>query len=446
MKKQTVINDIRLDKLVHGGQCLAEMTSGKKILVWGGLPGELVNARVVKKKSSYAEGIVTEVIEPSKYRILPEEPESYLSTSPWQIMAFSQESIVKQSILEEVFEREKIQKIRWSEFVSSASGREAHDQIHLDSSAMSYPEGLSYYGYRNKQEFGFWGDDEGIHLAHFVRGTHGKQIVEGSRLASHVINNAATNFLVSINKFARTNNLRAGDLKTLVLRCSEAGETVGALFIKEKINMSKFELTEGLKGLDIYYSNPKSPASVPTKKLYSFGDIKLTDEVLGINITYDVMSFFQVNIPVFELALKQIKKLIISAKSVDMYSGVGTIGIALGSSVLVETEKNNVEMAKMNAEGTNAEIVEASAEAALSYIDEDKVLIVDPPRAGLHKKVIDQIAEVRPLQIVYLSCNPSTQSRDVKYLENDYKITYAQGFNFFPRTPHIESLIILERI
>jgi 23S rRNA (uracil1939-C5)-methyltransferase len=61
-------------------------------------------------------------------------------------------------------------------------------------------------------------------------------------------------------------------------------------------------------------------------------------------------------------------------------------------------------------------------------------------------KVIDRIAEVRPLQIIYLSCNPSTQARDIRLLSEFYDITYAQGFNFFPRTPHIESLIILDKI
>jgi 23S rRNA (uracil1939-C5)-methyltransferase len=237
-----------------------------------------------------------------------------------------------------------------------------------------------------------------------------------------------------------------GKLKTVVLRASEAEEVVAALFIKEELDMSSFKLPASLKGLDIYYSNPKSPASVASKKLYSFGDIKLNDKILGINITYDVMSFFQVNIPVFELALEQIKLALNNKSSVDVYSGVGTIGIVVGSSALVETDKSNVEMAKLNASEINIDVVEASAEDALKYIVEDKVLIVDPPRAGLHRSVVDKIAEVRPTQIIYLSCNPSTQARDVKLLENQYKVSYAQGFNFFPRTPHIESLIVLERL
>ncbi len=424
---------------------MAEMPSGKKILVWGGLPGELVNVRVIKKKNSYAEGIVTEVLEPSKDRIIPEEPESYLSTSPWQIMTFESENIAKQSILEETFTREGVEDIKWLSFVASASGRAAYNQIHSDSGALRNPEGVSYWGYRNKQEFGFWGDASGIHLAHFVRGTHGKQIVSGSKLANSLINSTAVEFIRQINAFTTIIPIRAGDLKTLVLRCSEASEVVGALFVKQELDMSSFALPEGLKGLDIYYSDPKSPASVPTKKLYSFGDIKLTDSILGINIIYDVMSFFQVNVPVFKMALEQMKKHLKDLPSVDMYSGVGTIGLAVGSSTLVDIDKNNIKMAELNAREADSEVIQSSSEEALDYIVEDKILIVDPPRAGLHKKVVDRIAEVRPPQIIYLSCNPSTQARDIKLLRKHYKVALAQGFNFFPRTPHIESLIILDR-
>jgi 23S rRNA (uracil1939-C5)-methyltransferase len=155
------------------------------------------------------------------------------------------------------------------------------------------------------------------------------------------------------------------------------------------------------------------------------------------------MSFFQVNLPVFEEALKTIKKLIKGKNIVDMYSGVGTIGITIGATTLVESDESNIIMAQKNA-GKGVEVVHATSETALDYITPTCTLVVDPPRAGLHRSVVDKIAEVRPMQVVYLSCNPSTQARDIKLLEEHYKITYAQGFNFFPRTPHIESLIVLE--
>lgn len=417
-KNPTVRENIRLGKLVHGGQAIAEVPSGKKIFVWGGLPGELVNVIVTKKKGSYFEGVVTEVIEPSNDRISPEEPKSYLSTSPWQIINYAAELKHKDAILREAFDREKVSIPEWSEF-------ETVGEI---------------TGYRNKMEFGFWGDEEGLQLAHYVRGTHGKQKVDGSVLTSDAINDAAQSVLQELRRL----DVWGGDLKTVVLRSSTDKKAVAALFMKKELDMGEFKLPDNLKGIDFYFSNPDSPASVPTKKLYSLGDIKLTDTVMGKDIMYDVMSFFQVNLPVFEKTLETIESTILDGPIVDFYSGVGTIGIVLGAELLVESDEPNIAMARLNAKGTDTKVVHATSETALDYIAEDKILIVDPPRAGLHMKVIDRIAEVRPPQIIYLSCNPSTQARDIRLLSEFYDVIHAQGFNFFPRTPHIESLFVLK--
>jgi len=417
-KKPKLLSNLRLERFVHGGQVISSAPDGRKVFVWGGLPGELVNVQVTKKRKSYLEAIVTEVIEPSDDRIEPEEPLSYLSTSPWQILSVAAEKTAKQQILEEAFTREGVDNIAFAPFVDDDR----------------------QFGYRNKMELGFWGDDDGLHLAHYVRGTHGKQKVQGSALAMDCINQSAQALLKELNRL----EVWGGKLKTVVLRASQSSETVAALFVKEELDFSDFKLPEGLKGLDVYYSNPQSPASVPTSKLYSFGDIKLHDTISGINITYDVMSFFQVNVPVLEVVLESIQKLLKPGRIVDMYSGVGTIGLAVGASVLVESDEQNIAMAKLNAQGSDTKVIHAASETALDTIESNDIIIVDPPRAGLHKNVIAHLVEVRPLQIVYLSCNPSTQARDIKILEEYYNISYAQGYNFFPRTPHIESLVVLE--
>jgi len=423
-KKQVIITNVRLGRLVHGGQALGETAEGKKIFIWGGLPGELVDVRVTKKKSSYLEGIVTEVHEPGPDRIEPLEPLSYLSTSPWQIVNFAAENKAKQSILQETFQREGLESVEWGDFVG----------------------GDQEYGYRNKVEFGFWGDDDGLHLAHYVRGTHGKQIITANALADDRINQVAAVFINNLDEYAKETGLRAGDLKTVVFRSSQGSEVVAALFVKKQpeFDFTDFKVPEGLKGLDIYYSNPKSPASVPTEKIYSSGDITLTDSIMDTNITYDVLSFFQVNVPVFERALQKVLQGINGKSVIDFYSGVGTIGIPIGASVLVESDATNVAMAKHNIGDRNIKVIEASSQSAGEYINDRDALIVDPPRAGLHKDVIARILEAKPPKVVYLSCNPSTQARDVALLTEVYKIQAAQGYNFFPRTPHIESLIVLQ--
>jgi 23S rRNA (uracil1939-C5)-methyltransferase len=112
----------------------------------------------------------------------------------------------------------------------------------------------------------------------------------------------------------------------------------------------------------------------------------------------------------------------------------------------VEADEENVRMAKLNVGNLPIKVVHTTSENALEYIDDAHALIVDPPRAGLHTAVVDRILDVEPPQVIYLSCNPSTQARDVKKLLQKYKIRAIEGFNFFPRTPHIESLVVLEKL
>ncbi len=440
-KKQVILEGVDLGKLVHGGQCIAEAENGKAIFVWGGLPGENVNIKITKKKSSYMEGIVNQVNYYSPDRIDPKEPKSYLSTSPWQIMTYDAENSAKQAILVEAFEREGVSGVLFEPFVATASATIAEEAALPTSSRDKKPTRGVLYNYRNKNEFGFWGSEDGLHLAHYVRGTNGKQMVEGSALVLEPINQAARDVRDELQRL----EMWGGKLKTVLIRCSQSGDAVAALFLKEELDsMSDFQMPKSLKGIDIYYSNPKSPASVATKKLYSLGDTTLTDTVGGIDIIYDVLSFFQVNIPIFELVLDQIKTFVGNEKSIDFYSGVGTIGLAVGSHKLIESDDANIAMAQKNTKNSNVEVVHATSETAVDYIVSDSILIVDPPRAGLHKEVVARILEVKPPKIVYLSCNPSTQARDIKLLEEKYKIVYAQGYNFFPRTPHIESLFVLK--
>jgi 23S rRNA (uracil1939-C5)-methyltransferase len=269
--------------------------------------------------------------------------------------------------------------------------------------------------------------------------------VQGSELAMPALDKAAHAVLAELQK----NNPRAGDLKTIIVRCSQDGQAVVALYTKLN-SFDKITLPEGVKGLRVYYSDPKSPASVPTKLLYELGDAHLTDRLQGREFTYDVDSFFQVNLPIFDQALARIKENFADqAELVDMYAGTGSIGLSVSSRAvdLIELDPATVAMARLNADASDLDVtvVETSSEKALDYIVSDKPLIFDPPRAGLHEKVVNRTLAALPPRIAYLSCNPATQARDLARLTEAYTITYFETFNFFPHTPHIETLAILER-
>jgi 23S rRNA (uracil1939-C5)-methyltransferase len=136
---------------------------------------------------------------------------------------------------------------------------------------------------------------------------------------------------------------------------------------------------------------------------------------------------------------------------VDMYSGVGSIGLTIGGNdvTLVEINEDAVREMKENILRMNrsdsAKAVLAPAEKALEHISSNACIILDPPRAGLHADVITSLLEKAPERIIYLSCNPVTQARDVALLADVYGVRAHEGFNFFPRTPHIEHLVILDK-
>lgn len=407
--------DVTIEKLVHGGQGLGELPDGRKAFVWNALPGEMVSVRIIKEKKSYVEAIAERILRPSDERIAPLE-ENYLATSPWQMMTFEAENIYKGQIVEELFRREK---------------------VNITDYPLVYSDDRAWQ-YRNKMEYSFWGDEAGLHLALHQRGSHGKQIVEGSQLAMPAIDMAARAVCSQLSHI----NARAGDLKTLVVRASQDGMVVAALYTKLK-KFSDLQLPDGVSGLRIYHSDPKSPASVETSLIYEKGNGVVTDRLLGQSFDYTVNSFFQVNPPVFEHLLKHLKSVIQSPQILDMYAGVGTIGLSVAHSAvtLVELDATTAMMATRNAKDSPLEtkVMHSSSEQALQAITGDVPVVVDPPRAGLHSKIIQQLLTVKPPSIYYVSCNPATQARDIFLLQQVYAVADFKVYNFFPRTPHIET-------
>jgi 23S rRNA (uracil1939-C5)-methyltransferase len=305
------------------------------------------------------------------------------------------------------------------------------------------------FGYRNKIEFSFYiNDDDEINLSFFGRSSKRKLPIESCELALPVINSVGKYILAWI----REQNIPFRSLKSLIIRGSQDGKAIAALFMKDKLQLELPSLNTQLVGMQLIYSTHKSPASVITEMLQSAGEQEMHETVAGVDFAYGPHSFFQVYVPVFEKALAAIARHVPEgAQLLDFYAGVGSIGLPLAQHAkhvtLVESNAEAVEFAKKNiVQNTikNAQAYCAPAEAMTELITSDKILILDPPRAGLHEKVVQRILETRPPKVIYLSCNVSTQARDLQMLTNDYKLTSLELFNFFPATPHIEGLAVLE--
>ena len=479
-KKQPKFERIVLEKIVGGGQALGTLEDGRKAFVWGGLPSEEVTIRITKKKSKLVEGIVTEVHRASAQRVEPLDPNNYLSTSPWQIMSFEAEQHYKAALIEEAFElhdivlpeiidiytdnrqsryRNKVE-FSWFGWSPAQAGDSARgstqtvsstDESSLGADALAGPASsdLRDHSVGNGNDGSGENIKETLDLAFFIRGGMGKIPVDSCSLLPEPMMKLA----LAMRDLLRTKDITARNLKTLLIRCDQAGNCVWQLYLKDSLPELITEAdatTLPAQGGEVIYSDPRSPASRITERLTAFGETVLTDTVLDVPFRYATEGFFQVNIPVYEQALRDMQAWIDKEKVVDLYSGVGSIGLTIGGDNVTLVEINEHAVREMHENiarlGKKARAVLAPSEKALEYITNDTTVIVDPPRAGLHADVVAKLLEAEPDRIIYLSCNPVTQARDVALLAAKYGIRMHRGYNFFPRTPHIEHLVILDKV
>ena len=391
---------IRVDKIIPGGMSLGTNTDGRKIFFWNALPSEIVTEYdITKQKSHYFEAIATQIENPSPYRVNPKDS-CYLSTSPWQIMDYNYELQQKQRLVVEIFCQHDID-IKTPEIITD--NRDYH--------------------YRNKMEYAlYWNNATNqIELAFHQRGSHRKFPIAQSSIERPELFTRAQEIIADLN--ARGEEARK--YQSLLLRCDQQGQVSGGL----------------------YENHQPHPKFQP-----------LTDYLLGHQYSYSPNGFFQINLPVYEFALKEIQQHITTDEVLDLYAGVGTIGLSVARDkhlTLVEVDKSTFrEMARNSERVTDLErekgkvrqdprCILDKSESTLKYINSNQTVILDPPRAGCDIRLIDKLLEIKPTKIIYLSCNPSTQARDIKLLLEKYHLELVQTFNFFPHTPHIENLTIL---
>lgn len=379
---------LKIEKLTPTGQGITTLKNGKKLFLWNALPEEeILSYNLIKTKNSFDEGIAIDFKSTSNSRIQPKD-EQYLSTSPWQIMTDEFESKQKAGILSELYRNLYKNKI---DFIQSPNT----------------------WHYRNKMEYSLYYnfETEKIELAIHPRGSHSKMPIKTSSIEREEIFKKATTIVNTLNQ----NGDEARKYQSLLLRANQNGEVEGGLFEKGKPH--------------------------PVFK-------NLEDNILGKTYSYSPNGFFQINLPIYEIALTHIKKLVDAVETnnvLDLYSGVGTIGLSVAENknlTLVEIDRSAYKELENNCKNLKNTIpVLAKSEDALKFIQPDSVVILDPPRAGCDKKLIDKLIEIKPKKIIYLSCNPITQVRDIELLMlHGAKLNHLEGFNFFPHTPHIESL------
>ena len=455
------------------GGCVARF-EGMAVFVSGCVPGDTVRALVTKTKKRHAEARTLEVLAPSASRVVP--PCDYFGTCggcKWQNLAYGEQLRWKRQHVVDAFER--------------IGGLE---HIDVRETAANAEE----YWYRNKMEFSFgdqrWlTEDEiasgeefardfalGLHVpGRFDRVLDVRKCWLQSELSNRILN-ATRSFALENDLSIYNTRSHTGLLRNLVIRQSRATrETMIVLVTSDDatetidryarfIRVELPEVTTIVQGIN--RKKAQIAFSEETRVLYGSGMI--TEEVAGNRFTISPFSFFQTN----SLQAERLYEHALEAAQVDpedvvwdLYCGAGTITLAAArrarQALGIELNPIAIDDARANA-GRNAianvdfiagdlKNVLAELRDAESGVDvphhlvRPDVVITDPPRAGMHEDVVRRLLELAPDRIAYVSCNPTTQARDIVILSEAYDVEYVQPVDMFPQTYHVETVARLKR-
>ena len=435
------------------------------------VPGDVVDLQITKKKHSFMEAKVLRVVKPSEVRCEARcKHFGVCGGCKWQILPYAEQLRYKQQqIVDNLTRIGKIELPAISPILGSK---------HI-------------YEYRNKLEFtcadrkwfpwevieaagGLEKVDSSFGLGFHIPNCFDKVLdIEECHLMPE-INNRIRN---GVREYARTHGLtfynehtHEGLLRTIILRNNHKGELMVIFSFGEKIEDWRLEIEEFLEWMHtefpeiislLYVENLKFNDTIGDQevKVY-FGQDHIMEEMEGLQFKVGPKSFYQTNTEqAYELykVARDFAELTGDELVYDLYTGTGTIANFVSRQarqvIGIEYVPEAIEDAKVNSKINNIENTLFFAGDMKDILNDDfiavhgrpDVIITDPPRAGMHEDVVNVILNAEPKRIVYVSCNPATQARDLALLDAKYKVTKVQPVDMFPHTQHVENVVQLCR-
>jgi 23S rRNA (uracil1939-C5)-methyltransferase len=434
--------DLRVDALAYGGRGVARL-DGYVVFVQGAIPGDRVRARVTKSKRAYAEARAVEVVEPSPDRI---EPVADHPGAPWQVLPYERQLAVK------------------AEQVGDALRRiGGFDDIEQEEIVPA----VELWRYRNKLEYSFGQEHDGTLVCGFhAPGAFNRIEPMADCLLASERGNAARNQVLAwcreegLTAYDRRTN--EGFLRNLVVR---EGRRTGQLQVRIVTSPGEFRadaLADAVEADAVFWTatDALGETTLGGETELLRGPAKLEEELAGLRFRISPEAFFQTNTEMAERlygVAAEYADLRGTERLFDLYCGIGTVGLTLGVraaelwglEIVEPAVADAIENAKLN-EFTNARFFAGDARLGLGELVETAgrpdVAVVDPPRAGLSKKVVRRLIEAAPRRIVYISCNPTTLAPNAAQLaEAGYVLRKVRPVDMFPQTPHIEVVAVLDR-
>jgi 23S rRNA (uracil1939-C5)-methyltransferase len=440
---------VQLTDLALGGQAIARH-EGRVVFVDRGLPGDAVRARVVRVRRRYAEARLESIESSTADRV--EAPCPHVircGGCRFQDLDYRAQCQAKERQVREA--------------LTHLAGLE-------DPPVRPIVPAPEPFGYRNKMEFSFHPDPEGrARLGLHERGTFDRVF----ELEDCLLPSRLTVTIVKLTqRHAATHGWRAyhprlhqGDVRFLVVRHLPHTDQCAVHLVATRLDVAGLSewaqavaaCSPAVRTVSLLLNRSRANVAHGEAEHLLIGDGVVEERLLGLAFEAGAAAFLQTNSRQAEAlytAALEAASLTQSETVLDLYSGTGTLTLLLARSareaIGVESEPEAVEAARANAARNgigNARFVAGEARRVLREWARGErqdpvkpdVVVVDPPRAGLHPRVVARVAELAPRRVVYVSCNPATLARDLKdFAALEYRLETLTPFDMFPHTPHIE--------
>ncbi len=422
---------LTIEKLVYPGRSMAVL-DGKVVFTDEGLPGEIVEAEPAGDRKNYLEARTTKIVRPSPSRVAP-RCAHYRACSLYQPLDYAAQIEVKRAQLAEILAGTVETPAAGFEFVPS-------------------PE---IWDYRNKARFAVLRSGGTVQLAYNVPGSRNQLVpVDDCRLVARPVAELLQALLDIV---------RAGNFQSLAEVEAKQGENGREILLN--LFWSGSPARRDIDGIVAGLSSRTPLVGIVSQRrkgrafaeATEWGRGWVEDRVAGTEFLVGARSFFQVNRPLLERVIADIAaaaRFEGTERLADLYCGLGTFGLALAAAVRevhgVESDPANIACLRRNIERNkvrNFKMYEGPAEewAAPLLAGGMDAAVFDPPRKGLGPEIVRSLLASPPARLFYLSCNPTTLARDLKALAPAYAIALVRGYDFFPHTPHIETLAVLEK-
>ncbi|HZK34261.1 MAG TPA: 23S rRNA (uracil(1939)-C(5))-methyltransferase RlmD [Bacillota bacterium] len=441
--------EMKIDNLGVNGEGIGRI-EGFTIFVEGGLPNERVFVKIVKLEKRHAFGKLLRIIKASDDRIEARCP-YYGRCGGCQLQHLSYEAqlLFKRQLVIDAFERIG----------------------HLKGVRVKETKGMeSPWEYRNKAQFPVGLVKDKLTIGFYAARSHDLVGID-----SCDIQNSINDKLLSLIKtFIKAYNIpiydersHKGVIRHIVTRVGYNSQELMVIIVTKDDLPHKDELVdilkEGIRSItSIVHNRQKSRTNVilGNENTVLWGKDHILDELGGLRFKISPLSFYQVNpVQTEKLYKKALEYANLAGGEIviDAYCGIGTISLFLaqnaGRVYGIELVDQAIEDARENAKMNgieNAQFIKGHSETLIPQMSQQglkaDVVVVDPPRKGCDKKLLEAIVEMGPNRLVYVSCNPATLARDLSYLnENGYKIIEAQPVDLFPQTYHVETVVLMSR-